>query len=223
MSNRTLQDAKLIGELNDLLQLDHDAVAAYDVALASLQSAEYKDALRRYKSDHERHIAELTRLIHEHGGIGIQLPHVPTGVFKIAMQEAGNLGRGDVGVLLAFKANERQVRDKYRRVADHVSDAEVAVVVGRAAADETRHYAWALEMLDDLGAGQDTVLGAAERVVEVAHARMGDAIEAVERNAMIAAENARRVAKEGDTSWIAAAAAVGLGFLAAALWDEKRG
>src|SRR4029079_7393513 len=146
---------------NDLLQLDHDAVAAYDIAIRSVEGAALKEALRRFKSDHERHITELTRLIHERDGIPVQLPHIPTGGFKLAVQEAGNLGGGDVGVLLAFKANERQVRDKYRRAAASATHLAGEVVLARGAADESRHYAWALETLDDLGAGNRTPIGAA--------------------------------------------------------------
>jgi rubrerythrin len=221
MPNTTLQTARLVAELNDLLQLDHDAVAAYDIAIRSLEGAAFQDALRRFKNDHERHIHELTRLIRERDAIPIQFPHLPTGVFKLAVQEAGKLGGGDVGVLLAFKANERQVRDKYRRAAESATDAEVEVVLGRGAADEARHYAWALETLDDLGTGGHTPIGRVERVVEIAHARMGDAVEAVERGAMTAAEAARRSAKDAEHPWMVAAAAIGVGFLAAALWGRE--
>lgn len=218
MTDTTVHDARLIAELEDLLQLDHDAVAAYDVALRSLKSDAYRDTVRAFRGDHERHITELTRLLHDRGGVAIQLPHLPTGIFKLAVQQAGRLGYGDVGVLLAFKANERQVRDKYRRMAERVSEPEISVVLGRAAADEARHYAWALEMLDDLGAGSRSRVGRIERAVEVAHARMGDTVEAAERGVMMAAEGARQAVKRTDRPWLLAAAAMGAGLLAASLF-----
>src|SRR5690606_36206330 len=107
----------LIADLNDLLQLDHDAVQAYDVAIRNLSNEHHRQALIRFRGDHERHIEELTRLIREHGGVPIEVAHIPTGVFNLAVQKVGAMG-GDREILLAFKANERQSRDKYRKFAD---------------------------------------------------------------------------------------------------------
>lgn len=216
-----VHDVQLVAELNDLLQLDHDAVTAYDVAIRSVNSDTYRETLRSFRGDHERHIAELTRLIRDRDGAPVQFPHVPSGVFKLAVQQAGRLGRGDAAVILAFKTNERQSRDKYRRLAERTTDPEIAVVLGRAAADEARHYSWALETLDELGVGPNTRAARVERIVEVAHARMGDAMETVERGAMMGAESMRRAMKGREKPLLTALAAVGLGFVAARLFKEK--
>ena len=207
-------DSQLIAQLNDLLQLDHDAVGAYEVAIEALTNPRYKQALQRFKADHERHIAELTQLITERGGTPIQMPHVPTGVFKLAMQQAGTLAGGDKSVLLAFKANERQVRDKYLRTAESAEDLVVADVLGRGADDEAKHYGWAVGSLEELGVSSDSMLGRAEQVFETANARMVDATERVERGAMAMAEGVKRIAKRPDAGVLAAVAAVGIGFLA---------
>lgn len=218
MADTMIQEAQLVAELNDLLQLDHDAVAAYDLAIRALQSQAYRDAIGGFKADHERHIEELTRLIRDHGGVPVQLPHLPTSIFKLLIQAAGMLGRGDGAVLLAFKTNERQSRDKYRRAAERIiTDPQISVVLSRAASDEARHYAWALQELDELGLGPETTTRRVESVVEVAHARMGDMIEAVEREGMAAADAMRRAAKRADTPMVIAVAAAGIGFLAARL------
>src|SRR5690606_8019590 len=147
----TRSEANLIAELNDMLQLDHDAVQAYTIAIDNLENASYRETLVAFRGDHERHIEDLTRLIREHNGIPLELPHIPTGFFKRAVQRVGAMG-GDKMILLAFKANERQVRDKYRRVAMMDHPPEVAEVLRRNAEDEQRHYLWALETLEDLGA-----------------------------------------------------------------------
>ncbi len=221
MDKNTLKESALVARLNDILQLDHDALGAYDLAIQSLKSPTYKGAVRRFRADHERHITELTQLIRERGGIPIELPHLPTGVFKLAVQQAGALG-GDKAVILAFKANERQGRDKYRRAAEASEDLEAADILARGADDEAKHYAWALEVLENLGAGADTLTGQAERVVEVAHARMGDAVEAVERGAMVAAEATRRAVKGNERPLLTAALVAGIGFVAAQLFRGRR-
>src|SRR5215210_8514839 len=47
----TQSEAALIAELNDLLQLDHDAVQAYALAISSLKDASYQNTLRRFRGD----------------------------------------------------------------------------------------------------------------------------------------------------------------------------
>lgn len=209
---------QLVAELNDLLQLDYDAVQAYGLAISLLSNPEYKSQLRDFRADHERHIDELSRLVANHGGIPVELPHLPTGVFKLAVQAAGRLG-GDRGVLLAFKANERQVRDKYRRAAEKRQPPEVAVILSRAAGDESLHYSWVLETLEDLGAGESTTAGRIEQAVEIGHARMADVVEGAERRAMEGVEQGRRAAAERPLSSVLIA--VGAGFIVGQLLGRE--
>ncbi len=187
----TRSEADLVATLNDMLMLDHDAVQAYSLAINRLSSELYKQTLTTYRGDHERHIRELTELIRRYGGIPMELPHIPTGAFKLATQAVGAAG-GDVGILLAFKSNERQGRDKYRRVANERHPEDVALVLQRAANDEATHYAWVLEVLEDQGVGANTTTGKAQAAFETAHTRMADATETVGRQGMRAAEHARR-------------------------------
>ena len=192
MASTATASATQLAELNDLLQLDHDAVGAYDIAIEALQSKAHEATLRRYKGDHERHIRELTHLVRERGGTPVQMPHVPTGVFKLAVQKAGSLGGGDAAVLLAFKANERQVRDKYRRAAERADDPEVRSILSRNADDEAGHYAWVVEALEMLGVGEETAAGRAERAVELAHGATANVMEGAEKRGMAALEAVRR-------------------------------
>lgn len=187
----TKTEVQLVAELNDLLQLDHDAVQAYGLAIKGVMSPDHKQTLTRFRGDHERHVRNLTELIEAHGGIPIQLSHIPTGPMKLAVQAVGNAG-GDREALLAFKSNERQVRDKYHRLADESHPPDVAEVLNRNAADEARHYAWVSEALERMGAGGDTRLGRAQEAFETAHSRAADAVEGAERTAMAGAERMRR-------------------------------
>lgn len=187
----TRTEAALVTELNDLMQLDHDAVQAYGLAIEGLSDAQRRQALIRFRGDHERHIRELTELIRQHDGMPIHLPHIPTGPMKLAVQAAGNMGN-DREVLLAFRSNERQVRDKYRRMADGSHPPDVAEVLSRAAADEERHYNWVSEQLEQMGVTADSGMGRAAEVFETGHARSADLIEGAERMVMRGAEQIRR-------------------------------
>jgi hypothetical protein len=191
----TGMDTALVAELNDLLRLNHDALHAYGVAIRSLRSDEYRATVERFRAGHERNVSELSRLVREYGGVPAELPHLPTGAFKLAVQAIGAAG-GDRAILLAFKANERQGRDKYRAATRRPYPPEVIAVLSRHAADEVRHYAWALTTLDDLGAGADTLTGTFERVVEIGSARMADVVESAERQAIDLGEAPRRGLRE---------------------------
>lgn len=212
------RDVTRIAMLNDLLQLDHDAVGAYSVAINATTDDARRETLRGFRADHERHIEEVTRLIQDRDGKPIQSPHMPTGVFKLAVQKAGALG-GETALLLAFKANERQGRDKYRRAAENSDDLEVAEVLARASEDEIRHYDWSVRTLQELGVSPDSTTARVERVLEIGNARMADVMEGFETGAMALFEGVRRGAKEQPL--ITVIAAVGVGVLAAALGKRR--
>jgi rubrerythrin len=181
---------ELIAELNDLLALDHDAVQAYSLAVGAIGTAEYRDTLAGFRGDHQRHIDQLTQLIRNHGGVPVELPHLPTGAFKLAMQALGTLG-DDRAVLMTFKANEAQVRDKYRRHADRPHDPGVSAILRAAAADEERHYQWADEVLQRMGVEPGGLLDTVQDAVEKVHGRTADAVESAGRRVAEAAERMR--------------------------------
>ncbi|HKP74478.1 MAG TPA: ferritin-like domain-containing protein, partial [Longimicrobiaceae bacterium] len=164
---------ELIADLNDLLALDHDAIAAYSLAIGRVSRAEYREALAGFRGDHQRHVEQLTQLIRDRGGVPVQMPHLPSGFFKAAMQALGTLG-DDRAVLAAWKTNEGQVRDKYLRYTQQVYDPAVGTIIGEAAADEERHYAWGEQVLAQLGVREGTLAHAAQEVVEAVHGRIAD-------------------------------------------------
>ena len=187
-----LKNTVLTTQLNDLIQLDVDAVQAYALAIRQLESKVRKQTVRRYQMDHRRHIAELKRVVQAHDGAPIGVSHIPTGPFKLAMQAIGTFG-DDKAVLLAFKTNERQGRDKYRRAAaGRGLPRDVARVLKRAARDEERHYRWADKELQKLHAGRRTTVGKVAAGAEVVNARTVDVVEEAEKPIMMVVEVTRR-------------------------------
>ena len=175
-------DTSLIAKLNDLLQLDHDAVEAYTVAIDMVREPRYRETLTDYRADHKRHIEELAGLVRDRGGLPTEMPH-PTGVLKLAVQAIGGAG-GDNALLLAFKAVEGQARDKYQRAARDAYPADAAVVITLAAADEEKHYRWVERTLKERGVGEGTLPHALASVVERVHKTLADPIEAIGRTVM---------------------------------------
>ena len=185
------ENTALIAELNDLLQLDHDAVSAYTIAIDSLENEGWKQSLVQYRGDHQRHIEELTMHIRSLGGVPIEMPHVPTGIFKSAVQKAGAAG-GDKAILLAFKSNEGQVRDKYEAAARAGHPIDTADLLRRNANDEHIHYRWVTTALESIGAGSDTPVGKVEAAFEKVHGGAATVMESAERVAMKGVGQIRR-------------------------------
>ena len=174
-------DIALIGSLNDLLQLEHDALPAYKLAIAGLRGSRHRAQLELFHDDHARHADELSRLVAEHGGLPLTFPHIPTGLFKLAVQAAGLPG-GERAVLLAFRANEWQSAEKYRRAAASLcAPPATMAVLRRAAEDEARHYAWAVEVLEGMGLGADTPVGMANAAFAQVHGALAETIESAAR------------------------------------------
>jgi len=167
--------AEILEGLNDLLQLDHDAVGAYEIAMEKLQDRDHADMIAGFRRDHERHIRALNELIAELGGTPMNQPHA-TGPFKLALQSLGGLA-GDRGTLMAFRTNELQVRAKYDAYAAKANHwpTNIKRVIDGCALDEERHYRWVSDVLGkDENQALDPVNTARERAE--AHARPIDKV-----------------------------------------------
>lgn len=158
---------EVLDGLNDLLQLDHDAIAAYDVAIAKLEDRDHADQIAGFRRDHERHVRELNELVARLGGSPANHPHA-TGPFKTALQSLGGLA-GDKGLLMAFRTNELAVRTKYDAYASKAMlwPPDVKRTIDGAALDEERHYAWVADVLQRMGIG-DGEVGEAARAADLA-------------------------------------------------------
>lgn len=186
-------EAALLARLNDLLQLEYDALASYRLAIAMLRAPEHVAPMKDFLADHERHVSDLADMLHHHGSLALRLPHMPTGVFKLAVQATGILG-DDRAVLLAFRANEQQSRDKYARAAGAHQPPEVAALMRRHADDEAKHFDWACATLDRLGVGDGTLVGTAVGLFSNFHGGAADVMEGLGRMGL---ESAYRFARPG--------------------------
>lgn len=136
-----------VKELNKLIHLDHDAVAAYGAAIERLDEPRYKTQLTQFKGDHERHIRDLTALVRELGGDPAE-----GGDFKKVLTQGkvviGNI-TGDKGILQAMKSNEEETNHKYERALSVEGlPPRVRELLARNLEDERRHRAWLIEQLE---------------------------------------------------------------------------
>lgn len=127
--------------VKNLLNLEHDAIAAYDSCIERLDSRELAGQIAAFKEDHLQHVQVLTAMARE---LGIEAPTegdmkqmLTTG--KIALADL----MGDAAILKAMKTNEDDTVTAYERAIRH-EDAIPAskAFFMKAHQDEEKHRAW---------------------------------------------------------------------------------
>ncbi len=186
--------ADVLEGLNDLLQLDHDAVSAYSAAIERIENREHALQIEGFRKDHERHIRELSEIILQLGGTPRNEPHV-TGPLKEGIQRVAAIG-GDASILAAWRVNELQVTTKYDRYARDANawPKEAKRLVDANALDEARHYQWVVSLLSD---GNAPELHLANRLREEGGVRARDLREKASRGLERASVEARLRTAEG--------------------------
>ncbi|HVL00922.1 MAG TPA: PA2169 family four-helix-bundle protein [Dongiaceae bacterium] len=147
MEATVLKTQDAIKELNELIELDFDAIAAYDSAINRLQSAEYKRKLKEFKQDHRRHVTELSKFIRKLGGEAAD-----SGDLKKILTQGkvviANIVGDDKTILKAMKLNEDQTNLKYEKaVQEFGASEELAALLATNLEDERRHREWILSTL----------------------------------------------------------------------------
>lgn len=145
----TTDTDKICEKLNDLIQLDHDAIEAYEAAIERLEAPQFKEQLASFKGDHERHTANLGAKVSELGGSPKQRPDAMKVLTKGKVVIAGLVG--DKAILTAMKANEEVTNKTYEHVLKAIDGRpDVEQVVAGNLEDERRHKAWIDSTLDSL-------------------------------------------------------------------------
>lgn len=133
--------------MNDLIQLDIDALRAYEQAITACDIPLIQQQLTSFKGDHERHVTELSALVQARGleprnkrdwkGFLIE------GFTAIA-------SRGDHSALSAMRGNEVLTNRTYQMALEEigVEELEARALIVKNFADEKRHLAWIKDALD---------------------------------------------------------------------------
>lgn len=128
--------------LNDLLELEYDALEAYEAAVSRLENNTYKNRLADFKNDHQRHIQELTDLLRQHGHSPANGPTGKQWLTKGKVVIADSV-IGDKGILSAMKSNELDTNSAYSRMLQREDMWEDAKpLLEKEFADEKRHKEW---------------------------------------------------------------------------------
>jgi rubrerythrin len=128
--------------LAELVELDYDAVEAYDAAINRVKNEKYKVVFKEFRSDHAKHIGELNAILVNHGQKAVSGPSmVKQWITKGRVVMANMIG--DENILKAMYENEKDTNAAYGKANDHKSkwvDAEE--VVSKGLSDERKHKEW---------------------------------------------------------------------------------
>jgi rubrerythrin len=127
--------------VQNLLILEHDAIAAYESTIDKLEDQASKTRIAEFKADHESHVSELTRLA---GAIGTTAPqegdakqYLTTG--KVALASL----IGDKTILKAMSTNEIETKMAYDQASkNETATPDARAFFQKAFADESRHKEW---------------------------------------------------------------------------------
>lgn len=137
----------IISELDDLIALDHDAIAAYDAAIERLDDVSIARRFEEFKQDHERHVRDLSGAVSTLGGTPRRGGDLKKFLTKGKVVLAG-LG-SDKQILQAMKSNEDTTVSKYDAAVRECTMAAPAIreMLARGLEDERRHRAWIEERI----------------------------------------------------------------------------
>jgi uncharacterized protein (TIGR02284 family) len=141
MADMTMDPKRLAKHINSLIELDYDAIEAYEAAILRLGDAGDKTQLEQFLADHRRHITDLTPIVTELG----EQPATQADYKMILTKGKVVLGAlaGDRAILEAMKSNEETTTRIYQKAAGEPGlSTRVREVLDRNFADEQKHLAW---------------------------------------------------------------------------------
>jgi rubrerythrin len=137
---------EMVKKLSSLVQLDVDAVHAYDEAIQQIDTVAVRERLKHFRNDHDRHIRELSEKIRELG----KTPPEPTPDLKGIRIKGFTALRGITGTegaLKAMQTNETLTNSRYEEAADSDFRNDIKAIVEKNYKDEQRHLRYIEEAL----------------------------------------------------------------------------
>ncbi len=129
-------------DLVDLMELEYDAIEAYEAAINRLDDKSYQNKLLSFKEDHQRHIKEISELLKNHNIEAPTSPSIGKQWITKGKVVLGNLV-GDLAVLRAMRSNEIDTNTAYERMYGHEHIwPDAKEVIRDAFTDDKRHKEW---------------------------------------------------------------------------------
>jgi len=131
--------------MNDLIQLDRDAIHAYQQAIEACEVPAIRAKLTEFQGDHQRHVRDLDAKVRSMGGEPPAGRDIK-GFFMEGFTALTSLG--DRSALVAMRTNEELTTRTYRSVLEQTPPVDVSALIEENYKDEQRHLNWIKEALD---------------------------------------------------------------------------
>jgi rubrerythrin len=127
--------------LQELLELDYDAIEAYETAINRIEDSEFKSKLNDFKMDHQRHVTDISALLRSHNAKVPNGPDLKQWLTKGKVVLGGMIG--DNAILTAMLTNEEDTNTAYSRMIAHPEIwKEATPIIENGLRDEKRHKNW---------------------------------------------------------------------------------
>lgn len=145
MNNNDLLDI-----LGNLAQLDIDASYAYTQALKNIEDKEIYNNIKDFRTDHEKHIQDLNKIMQFYGGTEYKKQRDLKG-FLIEGFTLLRSSTGTIGALKAMETNEKITNKIYKDTLDkNYFPTDVRVIIEKNYNDEKRHLRYIRTLLKTL-------------------------------------------------------------------------
>lgn len=136
----------VVKELNNLIQLDLDAIKAYDQAIEACDHPMIKSRLTEFRSDHVEHVDNLSAHVRALGGV----PEQSRDLKGLLIEGFTAItAHGDRSALVAMSGNEQITNRRYEAAVNMPElTEEIRATVEKNRKDEARHLLWINEALD---------------------------------------------------------------------------
>jgi uncharacterized protein (TIGR02284 family) len=137
-----MRDDEIVDALNDLIELDHNAIGAYNSAINGLEKehSDISNTFKTFRADHERHVQELSPFVQRYGGKPAKHPGA-MGLLQKGWTEISKMGGADA-ILSAMVSNEQTAVNTYEQGVTKAFPSDILRVVERGASDERRHLSY---------------------------------------------------------------------------------
>lgn len=131
----------IIKKLNSLIQLDIDAIHAYEQAMKNVNEVSIRDQLAEFRNDHHMHFRELSSVVESMGGTPPEFSPDFKGFF-IQGFTALRSATGTEGALKAMETNEKLTNSKYEEASAWDLPIATLSLVRANYEDERRHLSY---------------------------------------------------------------------------------
>jgi len=138
----------IVKELRSLCQLDIDAVHAYNECLRHIDVSEVKKTIERFRADHERHIKDLSAIIHSYKEKAPEFSPDLKGYMLDVFSKLRSLS-GTEGALKSLKSGENLTNKRYAKALDLAFPDNIRGVIERNYRDEQRHLTYVEECIEN--------------------------------------------------------------------------